>query len=130
MILMDFYHDQDDNIKVSFSPGKDDPLTESAGKLKPEFRNEDKQGTGIELKAYEIQNPLVTFSQRYKGDYYKDLSDDYVQTDAWVCDTLGEFWKESDDDPGQWKQSAMTVLARLMEAYLKEHEELLELRER
>ena len=72
---------------------------------------------------------LVTFSKRYKISYYEKASEDYVQTDAWICDTMGEFWKDSEKDLGQPAKNVFTILARLSNAYLSEHEELLRLRE-
>ncbi len=82
------------------------------------------------LKRFEITNPLITFSNRYTGKYYSDRPEDEIQLDAWTCDTLSVFWKESPEDIGQPKADVMTVLSRMADMYLKEHEELLELRER
>lgn len=127
MVMMDFRYDSDGSVNIRFDPEKGDGVSQIVDRIKPEFRNELKD-TGSVLRGYEVQNPLVTFANRYKGDYYKDASEERCQTDAWVCDTLGEFWKDSPDDRGQYKQGVMKVLARVMEVYLKEHEELMELR--
>lgn len=129
MVKIDFCYDSDGSVKIRFDHEKGDGVMKMIDKIRPELKEELK-GTGTVLKGFEVQNPLVTFADRYNRDYYKDLSDERCQNDAWICDTLGEFWKDSPDDPGKPKQSVMKVLTRVLEVYLKEHEELLELREK
>ena len=129
MLVMDILQDPDGEVAVRFNPENTESVSVLRNSLKPEFLDALRPAFQDSLKGYEIQNPLVTFANRYEGDYYKDLSEDYVQTDAWVCDVLGEFWKESEDSPGHSKQGVLAVLTRLIKAYLREHEELLALRE-
>lgn len=82
------------------------------------------------LRLLEIRNPLCSFAVRQKGGFYDNLTEYEIQRDAWVADTLSAFWKKADDDPGQPQMNAFAVLARMTDAYLAEHEELLELREK
>ena len=82
------------------------------------------------LKRFEITNPLITFSNRHKGKYYSGCSEDVIQTDAWASDALSVFWKETPEDAGQAKADVVTILSRMADIYLKEHDELLYLRER
>ena len=113
MLVLDIYQNAVGDVTVQYNPQQ----WESIGQLKSILSN------------YNIENPLVTFSQRHKGEYYNNVSEEYVQADAWVCDTLGKFWKESDKDMGQPSQNALIILQRMTDAYLDEHYELLELRE-
>ncbi len=82
------------------------------------------------LKRFEIMNPLITFANRYKGKYYSGYSEDEIQTDAWASDALSVFWKETPEDTGQDRADVVTIISRMADSYLREHEELLELRER
>ena len=113
MLVLDIFQNHKGDIAVQYNPKK----PESIGRLREWLGN------------YMIENPLVTFSKRYKISYYEKASEDYVQTDAWICDTMGEFWKDSEKDLGQPAKNVFTILARLSNAYLSEHEELLRLRE-
>ena len=114
MLELNVLQDGDGGINVSFDT-KDNVKS-------PRLRDS--------LKRFEITNPLVTFSLRHRGKYYEGRSEEEIQTDAWVCDTLSRFWKESEQDMGQPRADVMTVLSRMADAYLQEHEELLELRDR
>ncbi len=113
MLVLDIFQNHKGDIAVQYNPKK----LESIGRLREGLGN------------YMIENPLVTFSKRYKISFYEKASEDYVQTDAWICDTMGEFWKDSEKDLGQPAKNVFTILARLSNAYLSEHRELLQLRE-
>ncbi len=82
------------------------------------------------LRILEIQNPLCSFVARQEGGFYDNLPEEEIQRDAWVADTLSAFWKNADDDPGQPQMNAFSVLTRMTDTFLAEHEELLELREK
>ena len=114
MLFLDVYQDPQGNIKTQYVPNtpKDiKPLRDC-------------------LRLLEVQNPLCLFAYRQENGYYDKLTEDETQRDAWVADTLSAFWKKTDDDPGQPRMNAFSVLTRMTDAYLAEHEELLELREK
>lgn len=77
MLFLDIFQNHKGDIAVQYNPKK----LESIGRLREGLGN------------YMIENPLVTFSKRYKISYYEKASEDYVQTDAWICDTMGSFGK-------------------------------------
>ena len=114
MLFLDVYQDPQGNIKTQYVPNtpKDiKPLRDC-------------------LRLLEIQNPLCMFAYRHENGYYDKLTEDETQRDAWVADTLSAFWKKTEDDPGQPQMNAFSVLARMTDAYLAEHEELLDFREK
>ena len=82
MLVLDIYQNAAGEVTVQYNPLQ----WESIGQLKSVLSN------------YVIENPLVTFTNRQKGEYYNNVSEEYLQADAWVCDTLGRFWKNSDQD--------------------------------
>lgn len=115
MLFIDTYQDPQGNIKIQYVPNtpKDiKPLRDC-------------------LRILEIQNPLCLFAYRHENGYYDKLTEDETQQrDAWIADTLSQFWKRTEDDPGQPQMNAFSVLARMTNTYLAEHEELLDLREK
>lgn len=114
MLNIDVFQDPQGNIKVQYNPGD----------------SKDIKALRDCLRLLEIQNPLCSFVVRQDGGFYDNLTEDEIQRDAWVADTLSALWKNADDDPGQPQMNAFSVLARMTDAYLVEHEELLELREK
>ena len=116
MLQIDFFHkgNQDEDVTVQFNPEKIESI--------PMLREN--------LKWLNLRNVLVTFANRYKGDFYEDCSEEYIDTDAWASDCLSFLWKDESikDDKGRPYENIMVIMERLTNAYLKEHYELMELR--
>ena len=68
MLVLDIYQNAAGDVTVQYNPQQ----WESIGQLKSILSN------------YNIENPLVTFSQRHKGEYYNNVSEEYVQADAFA----------------------------------------------
>ncbi len=113
MLQLDFFHD---DVNIQINP-------EESGK-------EDIIRLRDSLNQFNIRNPLVTFANRYASDFYIDRSEEYVQTDAEMSDLLSEFWKDSPGGDDRMEQNVMIILSRLLHAYVIEHRELEDLRDK
>jgi hypothetical protein len=107
MLIVDTFKDRQGKIIVQYNP-------ENADKI---------QNLRAGLHQYSLKNPLVTFSEHCDGVRFKDYDEETTGEMAWIVDTLGQLWKNNPEE------NVFTILSRMTDAYLCEHEELLDLRE-
>lgn len=113
MLLLDFYHTACGSTTIQFNPECDEAI--------PLLRES--------LKHYQIQNPALTFTNRYKYVPQKS-DDDLILKEAEISDLISrQFFRESADAEQERVQNVLVILSRLLHVYLTEHQELQKLKE-